>query len=79
VNRDHGLNVQHILNAAELADRKVDIVLKWNTDEVAYGVLRRGEHLGVVIQDFLVPKADPRKRAPANNCVSSSSCVGSSD
>src|SRR5215510_10802259 len=48
MNRDHGLNVQHILNAAELADRKVHIVLKWDTDEVAYGVLRSSEHLGVI-------------------------------
>src|SRR5262249_2824817 len=48
MNRDHGLNVQHILNAAELADRKVAIVLKWNTDEVAYGVLRSGEYLSVI-------------------------------
>src|SRR5215475_4909119 len=48
MNRDYGLNVKHILNAAELADWKVDIVLKWNTDEVAYGVLRSGEYLGVI-------------------------------
>jgi hypothetical protein len=48
VNRDHRLNIQHILDAAELADREVHVVLKGHTDALAHRVLEGGEQLVIV-------------------------------
>jgi len=46
--RDHGLNIQYILNPAILTDWKVHIVLKRNADEVAHWILKCRKQLVIV-------------------------------
>lgn len=64
VNRYHGLNVQHILHAAEAPDREVHIVLKWHADEVSYRILEGRQDLAIIRCSLRWQQAGACQRQP---------------